>query len=377
MKIIFARSPYHFIIDEVGQTETKLELFLWKSNAIQPVAPTYIFSELVPSISQSAASYNIANQSRDFLDNIAPDYTSVNESPTMWAYGRVKGYAKIGAFGTMAPTGLDETFIIVYGYTDYMNGANFSIDTPVFPMTSDVSIQDASTFFYIQGKQTIKMRPTEERLPYVNVMIQRQTGHTYWVEYVGQNIPAVSIQIPVTTNQQMCKIFLNNYQTLYEYTAPYTVRLLDIQGSSQEELWTRVIEPDCNTKYKPLLCSFINKYGGWENIWFTRANEVSITTKKTEYNLSPQSVFYDQRKGQKQNFNTNGTKSIKCNTGFVDELLFSELISQLMLSDYVTLENIPVDVKTSSSVMKTHLKDKNINYEIEFEYPFQMINNIS
>lgn len=380
MKIIFARSPYHYIIDEVGQTETKLELYLWESNAVQPTAPTYTFSELVPSMSQSAASYNIANQCRDFLDNLAPEYSNPIESSSMWAYGRVKGYAKVGILGSLAPTGLDETFVIVYGYTEYMDGANLCLENVLmFPMAADVKMINTipATFTYNETTQTVPMAIDMNRLPYVNVLIEKQVNTTYFYEFISATEPNNYIQILPTDPIQMMKVYLNNWVNFYDYQFPYTVRLTRVKGQTITVVWSRNIVPDCNTKYQPLLCSFISKYGGWENIWFTRANEVSITTKSTDYNLSPQSVYYDPKRGQKQSFNTNGNKSIKCNTGFVEESLFSDMITQLMLSETVLLDGVPVSVKNTSSVLKTHLKEKNINYEIEFEYAFQMINNIS
>jgi len=71
--------------------------------------------------------------------------------------------------------------------------------------------------------------------------------------------------------------------------------------------------------------------------------------------------------GQKQRFNFQGKQKIKCNTGWVDEN-YSELIQDLLLSQVVLLDNKPAIVKSQSFDIKTNLKDKNINYEIEFEY---------
>jgi hypothetical protein len=46
------------------------------------------------------------------------------------------------------------------------------------------------------------------------------------------------------------------------------------------------------------------------------------------------------------------------------------------MSEVVLLDNKPVIVKSTSSDYKTHLKDKNINYEIEFEYNYGLINDV-
>jgi hypothetical protein len=48
----------------------------------------------------------------------------------------------------------------------------------------------------------------------------------------------------------------------------------------------------------------------------------------------------------------------------------------LLLSETVLLDDVPVEIKTQSSDIKTSLKDRNINYEMEFEYAFNLINNV-
>jgi hypothetical protein len=87
------------------------------------------------------------------------------------------------------------------------------------------------------------------------------------------------------------------------------------------------------------------------------------------------SIDYNVLQGQKQSFNFQGKQKIKCNTGWVDEN-YSELIQDLLLSEIVLLDDKPAIVKSQSADIKTHLKDKNINYEIDFEYNYGLINDV-
>jgi hypothetical protein len=89
----------------------------------------------------------------------------------------------------------------------------------------------------------------------------------------------------------------------------------------------------------------------------------------------PENWNYDTFIGSNKNFNFNGTQSITCNTGWVDENYF-ELIQDLLVSPTILLDNIPVICKTQSSDFKTRLKDKNINYTINFDYNFNLINDV-
>jgi hypothetical protein len=89
----------------------------------------------------------------------------------------------------------------------------------------------------------------------------------------------------------------------------------------------------------------------------------------------PSSVNYNTSLGQSKTFNINGSQTIKLNTGFVDEN-YSELITDLLLSETVLLDSKPVIVKTQGSDLKTSLKDRLINYEMEFEYAYNLINDV-
>jgi hypothetical protein len=89
----------------------------------------------------------------------------------------------------------------------------------------------------------------------------------------------------------------------------------------------------------------------------------------------PESFDYDTFVGSNKQFNFNGTRKITCNTGWVDEN-YSELIQDLLVSQVVLLDEIPVICKSTTSDEKTQLKDKNINYTINFEYNFNLINDV-
>jgi hypothetical protein len=146
---------------------------------------------------------------------------------------------------------------------------------------------------------------------------------------------------------------------------------LEFQGNT----YTFNVEEVCETKYTPIICTFINRFGGWQYLTFFKASSSGIDVKSKDYNLLPSSIDYNPLQGQKQRFNFQGTQKIKCNTGWVDEN-YSELIQDLMLSQVVLLDNKPAVVKSQSFDIKTHLKDRNINYEVEFEYNYGLINDV-
>lgn len=135
------------------------------------------------------------------------------------------------------------------------------------------------------------------------------------------------------------------------------------------------VEQTCEPILEPQLVQFVNRYGGLDFIWFFKMRTDSITTEAKEYKLLHPNLNYDTTIGQNAKYNFNGKQSVKMNTGFVPEN-YNELIQDLLLSEKVWINSIPAIVKSSGIEFKTQIRNKNINYEIEFEYAFDLINNM-
>jgi hypothetical protein len=338
MKKIFVRSPYFITIDEAGQTGSKLEIFLWNKGTTEPTVPTYVLSGPIASPTQTEMVYNISNYAKEFIKPVnAPlgfDVVSEVESNN-WCYCKIDRYKIVGATSTKLDS---ETLVCLNGYTSYMSGYNQSSEIDFIPLFNpDINILSHG----VQG--------------YVNVWIEGVDRDLIWNDYA------------FTVNGN--GLFELEYKDESEY-----ILYDDIEGELFKLLEINV-EQLCEPKYQPIYCEFINRYGGWQNLTFFKANLQSINVTSKEFQLLPSNVDYNPERGQTRTFNKQGTKKIKCNTGWVDENHF-ELIQDLLLSEVVLLDNEPVIVKSQSADFKTHLKEKNINYEIEFEYSFGLINDV-
>lgn len=135
------------------------------------------------------------------------------------------------------------------------------------------------------------------------------------------------------------------------------------------------VEETCELILEPQKVQFVNRYGGLDFIWFFKMRTDSITTEAKEYKLLQPNLNYDTTIGQNAKYNFNGKQSVRMNTGFVNEN-YNELIQDLMLSEKVWINSIPAIVKSTGTEFKTQIRNKNINYEIEFEYAFDLINNM-
>ena len=138
---------------------------------------------------------------------------------------------------------------------------------------------------------------------------------------------------------------------------------------------TLLIEDEC--RYTPLDIFFQNKEG---------AEQVITFFKKSTETLSITNEEYEGNKGQPLNgfhqfikYNVQGKQSFKVNSGFVTEDK-NETFKQLLLSrrvwSYVDSKFIPLNVSSKTIEYKTKANDRLINYEINFDYAFNEINNV-
>jgi hypothetical protein len=120
-------------------------------------------------------------------------------------------------------------------------------------------------------------------------------------------------------------------------------------------------------------------------MYFFKNSTQTIEVKGSEYNTNTFNGYptYDKNLGQKRIYNKNGSKTIKCNSGWITEKENLN-IQDIMLSENLLItydedgENVTraVTLKNSSQLMKNHLNEKVINYELEFEIANQLINNV-
>jgi hypothetical protein len=331
MKKIFIRSPYFIEVDEAGQLTGKLEIFIWNKGTTEPTTPNYTLTKNVPSANQNKLAWNVANYASEFIKPISPVIVNspTEENVNTWCFMRVVSYSDDVEVN-------DETFVCLNGYNNYSDGYNFDDNDDIVPLVN-VNIK--------AYKHTT--------VPYINVFLKAATYQ--WLSSVGFNFTVAA--------DSMWKLpyDLDRYEFgVIGFTKPVFV-------FNSEEL--------CEPKYTPITCTYINRFGGWQFLTFFKASTEAIETEFKEFNMLPSSIDYNVLQGQRKRFNHQGKQSIKCNTGWVDENYF-ELIQDLLLSETVLLGGKPAVVKSKTSEKKTSLNNKVINYEIEFEYNFGLINDV-
>lgn len=149
---------------------------------------------------------------------------------------------------------------------------------------------------------------------------------------------------------------------------------------------------DCTKYGDGRKITFINRYGVQQDLWFflKRVKSLNRTNETYQSNTleTPEDEYADYTKSNApvKIFNTQGKQTHKLSSGYYPETA-NDFFKELLLSEYVWMtrpreqqssgtETIPVIVKTSNMTFKTSLNDKLIEYTIDFEEAFDLINNI-
>ena len=372
MKVVKVRSP--FIIEVggygFGHTKSQVIVSIWNKGTPEPMPGDdgrYILSKSNPSETQKETYYNVSNYVKEFIENIKPTKVTgiltTYEDNNEWVYFRVAKYwyNKFTFEYVLISTDL---YIGVNGFTNYNDGVNNIIDSysNIFSNT-------------LINKNILKTSSTLKS--YINYLVEIPSGGKVEVSYY--NIPqtlSVTENITGLTGIYNLKILLTQYPNNVNFADGCVVGI-SLKNSSNIQLTYSgfLVNSIEECKYTPVECTFINRYGGWEFLTFFKQQTNSISVKGTDYKLTQSAINYNTAIGQFKTFNLNGKQTVKLNTGFVDEN-YSELITDLLLSETVLLDGKPVTVKTQGSDLKTSLKDRLINYEMEFEYAYNLINDV-
>jgi hypothetical protein len=357
MNVINCRTPYSIVINETGQVGARIKIFVWNNPSSQPTTASYTMEKKVVSSTNTSLNFNISSVLAGYITQLNPVigvYPSAEQNK-MWCNVVVQRFADYGTGWVLIDS---IQAISVYGYNDYSDGYNF-ISTNFYKALTDSD----QTIYYNLNKD----------IPYVNFV----------VDHTGANIKALytdgvnSTNFDITTSGLAHRIY-NFKIPIVDTSAGYqwqNCKLTIYNATTAEQLYIYNSVNLCEPKYEPINVAFVNKYGGWQFLTFFKASSSSMSAKGTDYNLLPDQLNYNTYRGQFKRFNLNGTEKIKCNSGWVDEN-YKEIFKQLLLSETILLEGQPVKVVTQDLELKSHLNERNINYQIEFEYAFNLVNNV-
>jgi hypothetical protein len=349
---IFCRSPYWTVVDVPNQLEASVEVFIWNQGQSEPTTPTYTVQKNIPAANRTKLSFDLSPYIREFIEFERQTTPTAPEpiNPLEFCNVRIKAYSDTTQIS-------NETFIAFYGYGEFVQGWN----------------PDNGLYSQSQGEYLYE----RNRIPSFVFLLDYDdtTDNPFRVQYrdlVGGNV--TNVNLSTVTSIVPYEIALSTNNTAYD-----NGNIVAIQ-EEVESVWIdrHVIKmiPQCEPKYTPIKCDFVNKWGAWQSITFFKRSDETLEVKGSKYQLMPSSEDYSVYKGEMQSFNVNGKVIIKVNTGWVGEH-YRDIIKQLMLSETILLDDKKVIIKTESIELFKKVNTKVINYEMTFEYAFHEINKVS
>jgi len=332
MKKIFIRSPYYITVNETGQVGAKVELRFRKAGSGYPTNPNYSLIRKIPSSTQIRLDFDVSKYAKDFIQPIAPgSVATAPESTDIWCFMEVKRYNETapGIYNLLTT----EEFVCLDGYTNYSGGYNQHTIAALVPLFNP------------------------------NINIQRN-GNVYVNVYFDAGSYVADGTNITVSNPDVYKVRIRFDQTYITTGGGEPLNLLTINS-------TLICEP----KYTPKVVWFINRFGGRQPLTFFKADAQTYEMQNVKHKLMPEFVNYNASVGQYQQFNFNGKQTIRMNTGYVPEN-YSELMQDLLLSEKILIGDKPVIIKSQNMQIKTSLNDKVINYEVEFEYNYNLMNSV-
>jgi len=369
MSITLSRSPYIIEISETGQTGSKIELFLWTTGS-QPASPQYTLSKKIPASNNIKTYYNVSPYVQEYYNftnwangGTEPYNTYDADISTNYIVNyAIKKYKDVS--GTFTLLGTD-TGQFMNGYNHYMEGFN---------TVSSTVLLSEGRYFYNHDSGAL------------STTITNMAGSFDVDLEINDAIKYTNLVTGATTTVTATTAGVKTFSRVY---LPYLSQgnKVEFLGGGSSVRWTGFFEPQCEPKYMPVAVDFINRYGSWARIFFQKAKTRNINVQADTYKVNPSVLPYvPTSEGQVREFNKNGKETIKLNTGYVNDL-YGSYIEELLLSEKVmlydpeklynnTAKYAPVIVQSKSLLKQRGINKKVMNYELTFEFAFDLISNV-
>lgn len=337
MANIFLRSPYY-----ISQTQQGAGLSV-KLNINIDGVDKYLLTKNKPS--SSFVLFEVSELIRDYLDikyngtPLASDFSSVVILTYTW-------YSGLNGTGTAVGTPYVVSVFGIDGYGYHEGGSN-----------------PTNVNGYMQSNTTIyKLSDSVIRIP-----IDRNKVSAVATYYEG----SLENSEVITSSTTEAFYYFENNKDIDE---------IIITGAGGTVTLKVITISEC--KFEPVKISFVNKFGGLQDLNFFKKSTKKINVKGESYNRftsNGDTGVYDVNVHQTQTYNVTSTKNITINTGYVSED-YNEPMEELLQSEFVWMEIggilTPMSVDKKSMTFKTSLNDKVVDYTLELSYAYNAINNI-
>jgi hypothetical protein len=344
--LLLSKSPCIFEVTDPNLESGYLAIFIWKVGDPVPTLPQYTLSKLIPASNVTSIFFDISPYANEYVSNkICTINSSVNDIDLQvenYTYIQIYKYKTVASVTTLVGI---STFFAFKGYLEQYDKIN--------PISSDFLLYQRSYNYYYNSSNIIA---PGDITGYIT------SGNT--VKYT--NLKTGSIHTYTISTTGWKKIF-----RVYSSFIADGNKVEILNGATV--LVTYYFTPIEECKYTPVVLDFINIYGAWQREFLFKNSTESITIENQSYkNYRSTPMTLNIQENLITTFNTNGTESIKCNTGWVEEN-FKDNLGQLLLSDRILINNRPAIITTKQIELQKNINNKLINYSLDFQFTNSII----
>lgn len=348
-RAVLSRSPFFISVTPlVAFDEIRANLYIYRGDKVfdKPIIQSFSLSKKIVLALQPKISFDIHKIVNDYVKNnysailgIGANTTSTLD--TVWCYVDAEIYSNF----TFKYRILQQLLIVDgFGYTTEL--ANPVINKKVLSSINNHVIYSGGDYpLYFITKDLTSIIVNGNSIPF-----------TYNQDFNNQNIGYVNISDYAT---------VSNFNAIFVYT-------------DETVTHSFALKEEC--RFTNINCIFKNKFGFWQTIPFNKLSKKTIDFESQDYSgLIAQYGEYNLSQHEKKSFLSNGKEKITVNTDFINEN-YNALFVELMLSEFIYLEEngevLPVNLLKKSFEKKTKLNNKLIQYSMDFEYSFKLMNTI-
>ena len=348
----YVNTPFNF----ESTTSATINLFVWNGllSAI-PSTATYTITKVRPSVDYAEFNTDLADLVREQLDGkptiVLTNPTNITDSDD----DGVKWFKWVASYTDPDETipDIEDTLIATEGFGYWNEGVN-----PTKPSDNILT----NTYLRKVERSGFILLPFFNNGTITDIDIDSNGGEINANEVItasddsNKAVQYLSVDVSQTTTDTSITVTFNPGGQTVDYQ----------------------IEDEC--RYTPKQVVFKNKYGVYECMTLFKKSNNTLTVESDDFtNAYISSGTYSTTDHQKQKINIQGTETISVQSGYISEQE-NNLYKEALLSDKIYFfesgELIPVNIKSSSLEFKTRINDRLVNYQIEFEYAYNIVQNV-
>jgi len=352
------RSPHYINTPFLFETTTSAtyNLYIWSGDLTAvPLTPTYTLTKTRPAVNYQEFNTDISKLVSEQLDGKPIVNIALTTQITDSTNDEIKWLNYVVSYTDPVETipNIESELIASEGFGYFLEGVNPT--KPTNDILTNCDYRKVSRDGFVM-------------LPFANV------GNITSIDIATETLEINATETITSANNSNKAV---QYLQI-DVSQAITDEFLTVTFQQDSDVITYEIIDECRYETKQIL--FKNKFGFYEGITFFKKSTNMIDITSDEFvNAYISGGTYSTTDHQKQNINIQGTESLTLNSGYVKETE-NELYKEMMLSDRIYLYEstglVPLSLKSKSLEFKNRVNDKLVKYTVEFQYAYNLIQNI-